>query len=320
MHAPCAVLVLIQPVVASSGEPQESGAQPSQSQAEDATRPAEEIAIHWETVGESLLAGDSDCILDYLDQIIEEDPEAWEAYALRARVRDETGDPIGAERDRTMLAGVGGAYTAVENRRSRAIDRNPTDPDPVWQRAVHRWQAGNDVEGALTDLDLVVELNDGIAPQKVHMMRAKLLEVQGDYEGAILDYSTVIEMESGQGATALTERARLFGLVGRPAEAERDLEILAARDKTRRDHLIMTTSKNLEVDPGNIGSLYRRGMEYLRRDDLAAAFDDAETIISLDPDNWVGYSLRSGVRLRTGDIRGYREDRAMVKELTGKQD
>lgn len=229
------------------------------------------------------------------------------------------GDQVGAESDRRTLAGVGGSYAAVEERLLTTIDRDPTDPDPVWQRAIHRWAAGSDVEGALTDLDLVVELNNGVASQRVHMMRAKLLEVQGDYDGAILDYSTVVEMESGQDATALTERARLLGLVGRTDEAKRDLEVLAERDKARRDDLLIMTSKNLEADPGNIGSLYRRGMEYLRRDDLAAALGDAETIIRLDPDNWVGYSLRSGVRRRTGDFRGYRDDRAMVKELTGQQ-
>jgi len=271
-------------------------------------------------VGECLLAGNSDCVLEYLDQIIEEDPEAWEAYALRARFREETGDRVGAESDRTMLAGVGGIYTAVDNKLSRAIDMNPTDPDPVWQRAVHRWQAGNDVEGALTDLHLVVELSDGVAPQRVHMRRAKLLEIQGDYDGAILDYSTVIILKSGQDATALTERARLLGLVGRTEEAARDLEMLAEINQAMHDDRIMEASKRIEAHPEDIASLYMRGMEYVHRDDLAAALSDAETIIRLEPDNWLGYSIRSGVRRRTGDIRGYREDRAKVKELTGKQD
>ncbi len=316
----CAVLVLIKPVFVSSEDTQETGIQSSQGQAKDATRSADETSARWKAAGECLVAGNRDCILENLDQIIEEDPEAWEAYALRARVRDETGDWVGAESDRRTLAGVGGTYTAVDYRLSKAIDLNPTDPDPVWQRAVHRWQAGNDVVGALSDLDLVIVLSDGVASKEVHMMRAKLLEVQEDHDGAILDYSTVIELESGYETTALTERARLFGFVGRTDDAKLDLEILAEIDQAMHDDRIMEASTRIEAHPEDIMSLYVRGMEHVHRDDLAAALSDAETIIRLEPDNWLGYSLRSGVRRRTGDIRGYREDRTKVKELAGKQD
>lgn len=59
-------------------------------------------------------------------------------------------------------------------------------------------------------------------------------------------------------------------------------------------------------------------MEYLERQDLDAALSDAEAIIGIDPNHWMGYSLRSGVRRRTGDFSGYKEDRARVKELTGR--
>lgn len=320
MIALCAVLVLIQTVFASSGDPQESGTQPSQSQAKDAIRSADETSAKRKKAVECLLVGDSDCVLVILDQIIEEDPDAWEAYALRAAVRDNTGDQVGAERDRRTLAGVGGTYAAIENRLSQAIDLNPGDSDLVWQRAVHRWQAGNDVAGALSDLDLVVVLLDGAAPQKVHMMRTKLLVVQGDIDGAILDYSMVIdEQESGYRVAALTARAHLFGFVGRADDAKLDLEILAELHKAGRDDLIMTTSKRIEAHPEDIMSLYMRGMEYADRDDLGAALRDAETIMRLDPEGWLGYSLRSKVRRKTGDISGYREDRAMVHELSGKQ-
>jgi len=267
-------------------------------------------------IGECLSVGDSDCILGFLDQIIEEDPEAWEAYALRAAVREDSGDLVGSECDKRMLVSVGGTYAAIEDRLSRAIDLNPGDPDLVWQRAVHRWQAGNDVAGALSDLDLVFVLSDGAAGQEVHMMRAKLLEVQGDYDGAILDYSTVIELESGYEETVLTERARLLGLVGRTDDAGLDLERLAEINQAMRDDLITRTSNRIEAHPGDIMSLYLRGMEYADRDDLSAALRDAETIMRIDPDNWLGYSLRSKVRRKKGDISGYREDRAMVKELS----
>ncbi len=317
--AVCAVLVSIQSGFVSPGDTQESGTPPSQGQAKNAIRSAEEVSAKWKTASECIVAGDRDCILENLDQIIEEDPEAWEAYALRARVRDETGDWVGAESDRRTLAGVGGTYTAVDYRLSKAIDLNPTDPDPVWQRAVHRWQAGNDVVGALSDLDLVIVLSDGVASKEVHMMRAKLLEVQGDYDGAILDYSTVIELKSGYETTALTERARLLGLVGRSVDAERDLEILAEIDQAMHDDRIIEASKRIEAHPEDIMSLYMRGMEYADRDDLGAALRDAETIMRLDPEGWLGYSLRSKVRRKTGDISGYREDRAMVRELSGKQ-
>lgn len=315
-----ALLVLLQPALAASGDNLESGRGPLPGQAKDTTDSAEELSARWEAVVDCLLGGDSDCVLEYLDQIIEQDPETWEAYALRAQIREEAGDRVGAESDRRTLAGVGGAYAAIEEGLTTAIDRDPTNPDPVWQRAIHRWQAGNDVEGALTDLDLVVELSSGIASQRVHMMRAKLLEIQGDYEGAIQDYSTVIGLKSGIEATALTERARLLGLLGRTEVAKQDIEILAEFDRARRDDLIMTTSRRIEAHPKDIMSLYLRGMEYLHRDDFAAALSDAEAIISSDPNNWLGYSLRSGVRRRTGDLLGYRDDRAMVKELSGQQD
>ncbi len=315
----CAVLVLIKPVFVSSEDTQETGIQSSQGQAKDATRSADETSARWKAAGECLVAGNRDCILENLDQIIEEDPEAWEAYALRARVRDETGDRVGAESDRKTLAGVGGTYAAIENRLSQAIDLNPGDSGPVWRRAVHRWQAGNDAVGALSDLDLVIVLSDGVASKEVHMMRAKLLEVQEDHDGAILDYSTVIELESGYETTALTERARLLGLVGRSVDAERDLEILAEIDQAMHDDRIIEASKRIEAHPEDIMSLYMRGMEYADRDDLGAALRDAETIMRLDPEGWLGYSLRSKVRRKTGDISGYREDRAMVRELSGKQ-
>lgn len=314
--ASCAGSVLIQPVSASAGGNQESGIQPSQGRVESEMLEKDETSTKWKMVGECLAVGDSDCVLVFLDQLIKEDPEAWEAYALRAAVLEDTGDLVGAERDKSTLAGVGGTYAAIEDRLSHAIDVDPGDPDRVWHRAVHRWQAGNDVVGALSDLDRVIVLFDGAAPQEVYMMRAKLLEVQGDIDEAIIDYSTVIEMESGYEATALTERARLFGLLGRADDAEFDLEILAGINQAARDDLIMKTSERIANHPEDIMSLYMRGMENADRDDLGAALRDAEAIIRIDPDSWMGYSLRSKVRRKQGDISGYREDRAMVKELS----
>jgi len=308
--------MLIQTVSSFARENQESGIQPSSGRPEGALRSSDETSAEWKVVGECLVAGDSDCVLGLLDQIIKEDPEAWEAYALRAAVLEDSGDLAGAERDKRTLAGVGGTYTAIQTRLSQAIDANPGDPDLVWQRAVRRWQAGNDVVRALSDLDRVIVLYDGAAPQEVHMMRAKLLEVHGDYDGAILDYSTVIELDSGYGANALTERARLFGLVGRADDADLDLQILAEMDQARHDDLITNTSKRIEAHPGDIMSLFMRGMEYADRDDLGAALRDAETIMHLAPDSLLGYSLRSKVRRKQGDINGYREDRAMVKKLS----
>lgn len=127
----CAVLVLIDPVSASAGDNQESGIQPSQDQSKGVIRSGDESSAEWKTVGECLVAGDSGCVLGLLDQIIKEDPEAWEAYALRAAVREDTGDLVGAERDKRTLTSVGGTYAAIENRLSQAIDLNPADPDLV---------------------------------------------------------------------------------------------------------------------------------------------------------------------------------------------
>ena len=312
----CAGLTLNQTVTSFAGENQEFENQPSVGRTEDALRSSDKALAEWKVVGECLVAGDSDCVLGQLDQIIKEDPEAWEAYALRAAVLEDSGDLVGAERDKRTLAAVGGTFDAIENRLSQAIDANPDNPDLVWQRAVHRWQAGNDVAGALSDLDRVIEISGGAAPQGVFMMRAKLLEGQGDIDGAILDYSTVIEMETGYEATALTERARLFGLVGRTEDAKLDLEILAGMAQAARDDLIIKSSERIAAHPEDIMSLYMRGMEFADRDDFGAALRDAETIMQLAPDSWMGYSLRSKVRRKQGDISGYREDRAMVKKLS----
>ena len=312
----CAGLMLIQTATSFAGENQESGIQPSSGQTKDASNSSEEISAKWEVVSECLVAGDRDCVLGHLDQIIKENPESWEAYALRARIREETGDLAGAEHDRRTVENVGGTYTAIENRLSQAIDAHPDNPELVWQRAVHRWAAGNDVEGALSDLDRVVEISGGTASQQVHMMRAKLREVRGDIDGAILDYSEVIEMESGSKTTALTERARLFGVVGREDDAKLDYEILAEIHQAERDDLVKTTSERIEAHPEDIMSLYLRGMELADRDDLGGALRDAEMIMRIAPDSWMGYSLRSKVRRKSGDISGYREDRAMVKKLS----
>ena len=316
IHVFCAGLVLIQPVSSSADENLKSGIELSQGQVESAITVDDETSADWKMVGECQMAGDSNCVLDLLDKIIKEDLEAWEAYALRAEVREVTGDLVGAERDKRALAGVGGAYAAIDSRLSQEIDLNPGDPDLVWQRAVHRWRLGNDVAAALADLDLLVSLSDEPAPQKVYMMRAKLREVQSDYDGAINDYSAVIELESGYESTALTERARLLGMVGRAGDAELDLEVLAETDKITHDERLKSLTKRIEVHPEDILSIYMRGMEYADRDDLGAALRDAETIIRIAPDSWMGYSLRSKVRRKQGDITGYREDRAMVKELS----
>ena len=309
-------MILIQSATSFGGEIQESWIQASSGRNKVALGSGEETSAKWKVIGECLVAGDSDCVLGHLDQIIEDSPEAWEAYALRARVREETGDVAGAEQDRRTLENVGGQYAAIENRLSSEIDLNPEDAESVWQRAVYRWAAGNDVEGALSDLDRVVEITGGAASQQVHMMRAKLREVRGDINGAILDYSTVIEMKSGYETTALNERARLYGLVGREDDAKLDLEILAITHQAERDDLIKKTSERIEAHPGDIMSLYLRGMELADRDDLGAALRDAETIMRIAPDSWMGYSLRSKVRRKSGDISGYREDRAMVKKLS----
>ena len=313
-------LMLIHTATSFGSENQESGGQPPSSQTKGALSSSEKISTEWKVVGDCLVAGDSDCVLGHLDRIIKDDPEAWEAYALRARVREETGDLAGAEDDRRTLENVGGIYTAIENQISQAIDAHPDSQELLWQRAVHRWSAGNDVEGALSDLDRVVEMSGGTASQEVHMMRAKLRYVRGDIDGAILDYSAVIEMESGSKKTALTERARLYGVVGREDDANLDHEILQEIHQSERDDLVKKTSERIEAHPEDIMSLYLRGMELADRDDLGAALKDAETIMRVAPDSWMGYSLRSKVRRKQGDFEGYREDRAMVKQLSETRD
>jgi tetratricopeptide (TPR) repeat protein len=92
--------------------------------------------------------------------------------------------------------------------------------------------------------------------------------------------------------------------------AEIPYALLDAKHSVQRysQKKIDLANRQLQQNPNNISAYLKRGRGYYGLQKYALALNDADRVITLDPNNSEAYRLRSEVHLRMGDLAGAKKD------------
>jgi len=152
--------------------------------------------------------GEIDAAQEAFDQAIDLDPEASWVYHNRGYVKHEIGDLEGALADYLRALEIDPEYSPsiqeigrihydkglIDEALSYFEQALELDPDNPWSRiwrAIIRWEAFSDTEGALEDLEIVINSQSEIIPW-AYDNRANIYQDTGQYELCISNYDEVV--------------------------------------------------------------------------------------------------------------------------------
>lgn len=161
----------------------------------------------------------------------------------------------------------------------------------------------DDYEGAISDFDEVLHLNDRGAPKveglddaEVYSLRGQAKAKLGDLVGAIDDLTDAVR-NNNRCASAWFRRASLRSDSGDHRGAEDDF------------------TKVLRLEPKNTEALCCRGTTRFVLGDLEGCIEDSTEALRVDEDCANAHGLRGVVRIRVGDDEGGLEDCERALEL-----
>ena len=176
-----------------------------------------------ELLSRSFQEKDPKISIEYLNSVLQLDPDNAVAYNNRGAAKSDLGDKEGAIRD----------Y-------NRAIELEPDDAAAYYNRGVDKSELG-DKAGAIRDYDRAIELKPDYAA--AYNNRGVDKSALGDKEGAIRDYNIAIELKPDN-AKYYDKRAALYREIAEQEEDETqkaELVNLAEKDEAKSKEL---NSKN----------------------------------------------------------------------------
>jgi tetratricopeptide (TPR) repeat protein len=212
-------------------------------------------------------------------------PNHTDALIGRSKVARLTREPRAAERDLTKAAALRAAGEDYRSERlERAVSRDFRDGRRYLERALHHYYNRNDPARALRDLEVYLQLTDGLPDDAAVTMKLAALTTLGRLGPALEFISGLIDKHPGL-ANLHAARAALYARSGDDKRARVDLDRHADLLLRNKRNCIRALDAMAAAQPEATAILIERGRLYEDIGDIRTAHADAREALRLAPQN-----------------------------------
>lgn len=262
---------------------------------------------------------DYNSALNLFNKAIEVDPNNYDAYLERSKVKLKLNDEKGSKQDLNIAgvliekldAGLKAYDTGIEKYDasdfngaveffSKSIALNVIIPENFYYRGLSKKYI-DDIDGALQDFNKTIEIDPNFAKAYYNRGKIKYHKLK-DIEGALVDYDKAIQLNSNDDDIYVS-RAIVKSSIGNFEGALQDC------------------NKAIEINPSKGETYFSRAMEKFKQRDYNGSIMDLDIVINLGlPDDSSfslidAHSIRGGLKSITHDFEGAVNDFSKAIQL-----